>query len=140
MESANGKPDPIDLRVYAGVNGDFTLYEDEGDNYDYEHGARSLIPIHWDDKSSTLTIGAREGRFPGMLEHRTFRVVVVRDGHGTGIDPARNLTRPWRMMARLHRFMPSQKCNSTRRTIHARLVHRLHNDSEDRPYRAGASV
>ncbi|PYV65989.1 MAG: hypothetical protein DMG95_00155, partial [Acidobacteria bacterium] len=62
-----------------------TLYEDEGDNYDYEHGARSIIPIHWDDKSLTLSIGAREGSFPGMLEHRTFRAVIVRDGHGTGI-------------------------------------------------------
>ena len=85
IESAAGKPDPIDLRVYAGANGDFALYEDEGDNYDYEHGARSIIPIHWDDRSSTLTIGAREGSFPGMLEQRTFRVVIVREGHGTGI-------------------------------------------------------
>jgi len=85
VESAAGKPDPIDLRVYAGANGDFTLYEDEGDNYDYEHGARAVIPIHWDEKSSTLTIGGREGSFPGMLEHRTFRLVLVRDGHGTGI-------------------------------------------------------
>ncbi len=85
VESAAGKADPIDLRVYAGANADFTLYEDEGDNYNYEHGTRSLIPIHWDDKSSTLTIGAREGSFPGMLEHRTFRVVVVREGKGTGI-------------------------------------------------------
>jgi alpha-D-xyloside xylohydrolase len=85
VESAAGKPDPIDLRIYAGANGDFTLYEDEGDNYDYEHGARSIIPIHWDDKSLTLSIGAREGSFPGMLEHRSFRAVVVHDGHGTGI-------------------------------------------------------
>jgi alpha-D-xyloside xylohydrolase len=85
VESVAGKPDPIDLRVYAGANGDFTLYEDEGDNYDYEHGAHSVIPIHWDDKSSALTIGAREGSFPGMLEHRTFRVVVVGNGQGTGI-------------------------------------------------------
>jgi alpha-D-xyloside xylohydrolase len=85
VESAAGKPDPIDLRVYAGADGDFTLYEDEGDNYDYEHGTHAVIPIHWDDKSSTLNIGAREGSFPGMLEHRTFRVVVVREGRGTGI-------------------------------------------------------
>jgi alpha-D-xyloside xylohydrolase len=85
VESAVGKPDPIDLRIYTGANGDFTLYEDEGDNYDYEHGARSIIPIHWDDKSLTLSIGAREGSFPGMLEHRTFRAIIVRDGHGTGI-------------------------------------------------------
>jgi alpha-D-xyloside xylohydrolase len=85
IESAAGKPDPIELRVYAGSNGSFTLYEDEGDNYNYEHGARSVIPIHWHDKSSTLTIGAREGSFPGMLDHRTFTVVVVRQGHGAGI-------------------------------------------------------
>ena len=85
MESAAGKPDPIDLRIYAGANGDFTLYEDEGDNYDYEHGTRSLIPMHWDDKSATLKIGSREGSFPGMTEHRTFRVVIVREGQGTGI-------------------------------------------------------
>jgi alpha-D-xyloside xylohydrolase len=85
VQSAAGKADPIDLRVYTGANGDFTLYEDEGDNYDYEHGARSVIPIHWDDKSSTVTIAAREGSFPGMLEHRTFRIVIVREGHGTGI-------------------------------------------------------
>ena len=85
VESAAGTPDPIDLRVYAGANGNFSFYEDEGDNYDYEHGARAVIPIHWDDKSSTLTVGPREGSFPGMLEHRTFRVVIVRDGRGTGI-------------------------------------------------------
>ena len=85
VESAAGKPDPIDLRVYTGANADFTLYEDEGDNYDYEKGTHSLIPIHWDDKSSTLTIAAREGSFPGMLDHRTFNVVVVRSGQGTGI-------------------------------------------------------
>jgi alpha-D-xyloside xylohydrolase len=85
VQSAAGNPDPIELRIYPGANGDFTLYEDEGDNYDYEHGARSTIPIQWDDKSSTLTIGARDGSFPGMLEHCTFHVVVVRDGHGAGI-------------------------------------------------------
>lgn len=55
------------------------------DNYDYEHGARSVIPIHWDTKSTTLTIGTHEGSFPGMLERRTFRVVIVRNGRGTGI-------------------------------------------------------
>ena len=85
VESAAGKPDPIELRIYSGANGNFTLYDDEGDNYDYEHGARSLIPIHWDDASATLSIGAREGSFPGMLNRRTFRVVVVKERHGTGI-------------------------------------------------------
>ena len=64
------------------------LYEDEGDNYDYEHGAHSVIPMHWDDKSETLTIGDRRGSFPGMLEHRTFHIVRVTDAHGVGIASA----------------------------------------------------
>ncbi len=45
MQSASAKADPIDLRIYPGSDGDFNLYEDEGDNYDYEHGAYSVIPI-----------------------------------------------------------------------------------------------
>jgi alpha-D-xyloside xylohydrolase len=86
VEYAAEKPaDPIELRVYRGVDSDFTLYEDEGDSYDYEKGAYATIPIHWDEAAKSLTIGARSGRFPGMLENRTFRVVFVGEGHGTGI-------------------------------------------------------
>jgi alpha-D-xyloside xylohydrolase len=88
VESALAKADPVELRVYPGASGDFSLYEDEGDNYDYEHGGYSVIPIRWDDGAQTLTIGDRRGRFPGMLEHRTFRIVLVREGHGTGITPS----------------------------------------------------
>ena len=87
-ESVSTKPDPIDLRIYAGADANFTLYEDEGDNYDYEHGVYSLIPLHWDDKKEELTIGTRVGVFPGMLAHRIFRVMRVNDGHGVGIDLA----------------------------------------------------
>jgi alpha-D-xyloside xylohydrolase len=85
-ETASAKADPIDLRVYAGADGDFTLFEDEGDNYDYEHGEYSVIPIHWDDRAETLRVGDRRGSFPGMLEHRTFRVVRVAEAHGAGIS------------------------------------------------------
>ena len=85
VQSASDKADPIDLRIYPGSDGDFNLYEDEGDNYDYEHGAYSVIPIHWDDKTSTLTVGDRRGSFPGMLERKTFRIVRVSEGHGIGI-------------------------------------------------------
>jgi alpha-D-xyloside xylohydrolase len=85
IESAAGKQDPIELRVYGGANADFTLYEDEGNNYGYEHGVYSTIPIHWDDKARKLTVGDRKGSFPGMLEHRTFHAVIVRQEHGTGI-------------------------------------------------------
>ena len=86
VESASGKADPIDLRIYAGADGDFTLYEDAGDSYDYEHGAYSVIPMHWDDKAERLTVGERRGSFPGMLDHRTFRVVRVTEAHGVGIS------------------------------------------------------
>ena len=84
-ESAPAKTGPIDVLIYAGADGDFTLYEDEGDNYDYEHGAYSVIPMHWSDKAETLTVGDRRGSFPGMLEHRTFRVVRVTETHGAGL-------------------------------------------------------
>ena len=87
-EATSAKADPIELRLYPGADGDFTLYEDQGDNYDYEHGTYSTIPMHWDDKAETLTIGDRSGSFPGMLEHRTFRIVSVTDGRGTGIGPS----------------------------------------------------
>jgi len=85
MEYADEKAaDPIELRVYRGADGDFTLYEDENDNYDYEKGAFATISIHWDDARQQLRIGAREGSFPGMLRQRTFNVVWVRDGRGAG--------------------------------------------------------
>lgn len=88
VQSASVKADPIELRIYAGADGDFTLYEDEGDNYNYEHGAYSVTPIHWDDKTSTLTVGDRHGSFPGILEHKTFRIVRVSEGRGVGIAAA----------------------------------------------------
>lgn len=87
VQHASAKPDPIDLRIYAGADADSTLYEDAGDNYDYERGAYSTIPLHWDDKTKILTIGDRQGSFPGILEHRTFRIVRVTDGRGVGIAP-----------------------------------------------------
>jgi alpha-D-xyloside xylohydrolase len=85
MEWSTEKPaDPIELRVYRGADGDFTLYEDENDNYNYEKGAYATIPLHWDDSKSALTIGDRKGEFPGMLQKRTFRVAFVHENHGVG--------------------------------------------------------
>jgi len=86
IEYAAQKPaDPLELRVYRGAEGSFTLYEDENDTYDYEKGVYTTIPIQWDDAAGRLTIGARQGQFPGMLEKRTFHVVFVSEGQGTGI-------------------------------------------------------
>jgi alpha-D-xyloside xylohydrolase len=90
LEYSTEKPaDPIELRVYRGADADYSLYEDENDNYDYEKGAFATIPLHWNDAAHTLTIGDRKGQFPGMLASRSFQVVFVGDGHGTGIDPSR---------------------------------------------------
>src|SRR5438045_8554813 len=86
--SAEKAADPIELRIYRGANGDFTLYEDENDTYNYEKGAYATIPLHWDDKEHALTIGDREGQFPGMLETRSFHVVFVGENHGVGVSQA----------------------------------------------------
>ena len=77
---------PIELRIYPGANGSFTLYEDENDNYNYEKGVYSTIAFNWDDAQRQLRIDARKGSFPGMLQARTFHVVIVRKGHGTGVE------------------------------------------------------
>lgn len=88
LQYAEEKPaDPIELRVYPGADAHFVLYEDENDNYDYEKGIYATIPINWNEKDQTLTIGKRKGEFPGMLTNRTFRIVWVTDGHGVGVKP-----------------------------------------------------
>ena len=66
--------EPMEIRIYPGADATFTLYEDEGDNYHYEKGLFSTIGLSWDDSQSTLTIGNREGTFPGMVQTRTFRL------------------------------------------------------------------
>jgi len=85
VQFAAEKPaDPLEIRIYRGADGDFTLYEDENDNYNYEKGAFATIGFHWDDAKQSLAIGERKGTFPGMLKDRTFRVVFVRENHGAG--------------------------------------------------------
>lgn len=86
VQSTADAADPLELRVYRGADGAFTLYEDEGDSYNYEKGIYATIPLKWDDQAGVLTIGARQGKFPGMLEKRTFRIVWVAPGHGAGLD------------------------------------------------------
>ncbi|MTK52556.1 TIM-barrel domain-containing protein [Paludibacter sp.] len=90
LQYANEKPaDPIELRVYAGADADFVIYEDENDNYNYEKGKFATIPLHWNEAAKTLTIGNRQGEFTGMVKDRTFRVVFVNAKNGIGIEPAK---------------------------------------------------
>ena len=83
--SSERPADPVELRIYRGADGKFTLYEDEGDTYDYEKGKYTTIPISWDDAKRTLKIGKRSGNFSGILKERTFNVVWVAAAHGAGI-------------------------------------------------------
>ena len=78
IQYSDEKPaEDIVLYVYEGANGKFTLYEDEGTNYNYEQGKYAMIPFAYDDATRTLTIGQRMGDFEGMLKERTFRIVPV---------------------------------------------------------------
>ncbi len=78
MQWSDEKPaELINLYVYAGQNGEFQLYEDEGTNYNYEKGKYATIDITYDDSSRTITIGARKGQFNGMLKNRRFNVVLI---------------------------------------------------------------
>jgi alpha-D-xyloside xylohydrolase len=80
--------DPVTLHIYAGANGQFTLYEDDGLSYGYEKGAFARIAIRWNDATRTLNIGSRTGTFPGMLDERTFNIVLVTARHPTGFSAA----------------------------------------------------
>jgi alpha-D-xyloside xylohydrolase len=81
------KPEQITFYLFAGKNGTFTLYEDEGVNYNYEKGAFATIDFRYDDASQTLEIGERQGAFNGMLPERTFHIVCVDKNRPQGVNP-----------------------------------------------------
>ena len=85
IQYATQSADPLEIRVYKGQDGSFTLYEDEGDTYNYENGQYSLIQFAWNDAAKQLTIGARMGTYTGMPMTRTFNIVFVGTSHGAGI-------------------------------------------------------
>lgn len=68
--------DNLEVRIYPGADGTFTLYEDEGDGYQYEQGVYSEIPFTYNEARRTLSIGKRTGNYPGMLTVRRFRIVL----------------------------------------------------------------
>jgi len=78
------KWDNLEIRIYAGANGKFVLYEDENDNYNYEKGIHSTIGFNWDDKKKVLSVDDRMGSFPGILNERKFNLVLVGINKGTG--------------------------------------------------------
>jgi len=81
--------DNLEIRVYPGADGSFTLYEDEGDNYNYEKGYHATITFVWNDKARTLTIGTRQGGYKGMILDRKFTIVLP-DGTTRTVDYGAN--------------------------------------------------
>lgn len=74
---------PLEIRIYPGANAEFILYEDEGDNYNYEKGAYSTIKLQWNDQKRELTINSREGKYKGMKTERELKIV---DTNGKTIE------------------------------------------------------
>lgn len=84
--------DNLEVRVYPGADGEFILYEDEGDNYNYEKGAFTEIPFRWDNDHGTLIIGERKGKYKGMLKERKFRIHLVSKESPAGDTEAQTFT------------------------------------------------
>jgi alpha-D-xyloside xylohydrolase len=78
--------DALEIRVYKGADAKFELYEDEGDNYNYEKGKYSTISFRWNEKTQSLTIGDKQGDYSGSLKKRIFNVVLVTENKGVGTD------------------------------------------------------
>lgn len=86
---------PYEVRVYPGADARFTVYEDDNETYAYEKGQRATYDLTWNDRARTLTIGARNGSFPGLVQRRTLNIVLVGGAPqgGTGaIPPSRQVT------------------------------------------------
>ena len=86
LQYATESIDPLEIRIYAGEDASFTLYEDAGDTYAYETGEYSQIRFTWTEATQQLTIGARTGSYPSMPPDRTFNIVWVDSNHGAGVE------------------------------------------------------
>jgi alpha-D-xyloside xylohydrolase len=94
IQYTSQKPaDTLEVRIYKGANGEFKLYEDEGDNYNYEKGRHTEISFNWDEKKSVLIIGNRQGAYQGMLVKRNFRIVLVDNQKATGAELTKHADR-----------------------------------------------
>ena len=78
--------DTLEIRVFKGADARFELYEDEGDNYNYEKGKYTTISFNWNEKAQTLTVGDKQGNYPGSLKKRIFNVVFVAENKGVGTN------------------------------------------------------
>ncbi|KRT17874.1 hypothetical protein ASU31_00850 [Pedobacter ginsenosidimutans] len=86
QQYSDEQPDaPIEIRIYPGKDGNFTLYQDEGENYNYEKGHFSTTKLTWDDKARILTIGNRNGSYAHMAIKQQYKIIIVSENAGIGI-------------------------------------------------------
>ena len=87
LQYTSEKPmDTLEIRIYPGADGQFTLYSDEGDNYNYEKGKYTTIPFKWDEQKQALTVAKQQGSYAGALKKRVLNIVWVTETGGYGID------------------------------------------------------
>jgi alpha-D-xyloside xylohydrolase len=87
MQYTSEKPmDTLEMRIYPGADGQFNLYNDEGNNYNYEKGKYSVIPFKWNEQQQTLTIDKQQGDYKGALKRRVLNIGWVNESNGTGIE------------------------------------------------------
>ena len=83
----------LTVTVYTGADGAFSLYEDDGETYDYDNGEFARIPMSWDDAAGELTIGKVEGAYPGMPKSRKIAVRIIDGPIEDAADFEENITR-----------------------------------------------
>ena len=89
VQYATEKPDaPLEIRVYPGADGSFTIYEDDNETYAYERGQSARYELRWNDAKRTLSIGARQGSFPGMIRQRQLNIVIIDPANASAVAPA----------------------------------------------------
>lgn len=87
MQYTSEKPmDTLEVRIYTGADGQFTLYNDEGNNYNYEKGKYTVIPFKWNEGQQTLSIDKQQGGYTGALKKRVLNIVWVNESNGNGIE------------------------------------------------------
>lgn len=86
QSTGEAKKEAIEIRIYPGADGTFSLYEDEGTNYNYEKGQYATVDMRWDNDKNELTLASRQGIYPGMSKNRKIEIVKVKKGVGSGVE------------------------------------------------------
>ncbi|CAF1182645.1 unnamed protein product [Rotaria magnacalcarata] len=68
---------PYEIRIYRGADARFTIYEDEGDNYNYEQEAFALVSLSWYESCNQLKISSRQGFFSGLVTERQYDIIFI---------------------------------------------------------------